>query len=166
MRVHERREVKRAAEDARQDERRSGKAKARERKVKVVRDVAGAARHEKERVRKRKPLPSGDPLHSGDKKRQRLLPLAQEVLERAGGKGGEHGKGGHSGKGSGGEHGKGGHGGKGGEHGKGGHGGKGGGGKGGRSKGRGGKGGGGKGGGGPGGKGRGRGGGDGSHFRA
>jgi hypothetical protein len=89
-----RRDVKTADQRARQDERRSGKAKARHRKVKAVRGVDGAARQDKERRRKRKALPSSEPLHSSECKRRRLL-------EQAGSGGGGKGKGG-SGTGKGG----------------------------------------------------------------
>ena len=88
------REVKTAGVRARQEERRSGKAKRRERKVKAVRGVAGAARKEKERTRKRK-QPSGEPLHSGERKHRRLI-------ERGGGSGGSGRGGGDGGRGRGG----------------------------------------------------------------
>ena len=83
-----RREVKTTDQRARQDERRSGKAKQRGRKVKALRGVDGAARKEKERVRKRK-QPTGEPLHTSESKHRRLV---------SGGGGG--GGGGGSGKGS------------------------------------------------------------------
>ena len=59
-----------------------------------MRGVDGAARQDKERRRKRKALPSSEPLHSGECKRRRLL-------EQAGSGGGGKGKGG-SGTGKGG----------------------------------------------------------------
>jgi len=83
------REVRTAGVRARQEERRSGKAKRRERKVKAVRGVAGAARKEKERTRKRK-QPSGEPLHSGERKHRRLIERGggSSVSGRGGGDGG------------------------------------------------------------------------------
>ena len=95
-----RREGKTADRRARQDERRSGKAKARHRKVRAARGVDGAARRDKERKRKRKALPDGEPLHSGERKRQRLLEQAAGSGKgrAGGGKGG--GRGGRGGRGS------------------------------------------------------------------
>ena len=96
------REVKTASMRARQDERRSSKAKLRARKVSAARGIAGAARKEKERTRKRK-QPAGEPLHTGERRHQ----------QRSGpssGSGGSRGKGGGKGQssGSGGGRGKGG----------------------------------------------------------
>ena len=60
-----------------------------------MRGVDGAARQDKERRRKRKALPSSEPLHSGECKRRRLLVQAGSG---GGGKGGS----GDSGRGKGG----------------------------------------------------------------
>ena len=78
-----RREVKTTDRRARQDERRSSKAKARHRKVKAARGVDGAARRDKERKRKRKALPDGEPLHSGERKRQRGSSSRPAAVARA-----------------------------------------------------------------------------------
>ena len=104
-----RREVKTTDRRARQDERRSSKAKARHRKVKAARGVDGAARRDKERKRKRKALPDGEPLHSGERKRQRLLEQAggSGKGEAGGGGKGKGGRKGSGGKGSGGRGGRG-----------------------------------------------------------
>ena len=102
--------------------------------AKQARSVAGAARREQERVRKRT-QPTGDALHSSERKHQRLLGKGSSSQSNRG-----EGQGRSGGKGSGGKGG----GGKGSSGGKGLLGGKGGGGKGGGIKGGGGKGSGGK----------------------
>ena len=102
--------------------------------AKQARSVAGAARREQERVRKRT-QPTGDALHSSERKHQRLLGKGSSTQSNRG-----EGQGRSGGKGSGGKGG----GGKGSSGGKGLLGGKGGGGKGGGIKGGGGKGSGGK----------------------
>jgi hypothetical protein len=101
-----RREVRTADQRARQDERRSGKAKQRARKVKALRGVGGAARKEKERVRKRK-QPMGEPLHTSECKHRRLV---EHGGGSSGGKGGGKGssRGSSGGKGCGKGYGKGG----------------------------------------------------------
>ena len=108
-----RREVKTTDQRARQDERRSGKAKQRGRKVKALRGVDGAARKEKERVRKRK-QPTGEPLHTSECKHRRLV---EHGGGSSGGKGGGKGSSRGSGGGKGGGKGYGKGGGKGGSKG-------------------------------------------------
>ena len=85
--------------------------------AKQARAVAGAARREEQRVRKRKHVPDGEMLHSGERKHRRLLakgdgrPDGGKGVWGGGGKGGISGKGGGKGgiwcKGKGGGSGKG-----------------------------------------------------------
>ena len=98
-RKRERRATKLAHDHGRQSERRSAKAVKRKRAIKHARAVAGAARREEERARKRK-QPAGEALHTGERKHQRLV----GEWRRSGG-GGGGGGGGRGGGGGGGGHG-------------------------------------------------------------
>ena len=70
-----RREARTAAAHARQSERRSAKAAKRKRDVRTERGAAGATRRHIARVKKRK-VPSGEALHTNERKHQRLLAAA------------------------------------------------------------------------------------------
>ena len=70
-----RREWRTAAARGRQSERRSTKAAKRKRDVRAERGVAGAARRQHDRIKKRK-VPSGEALHTSERKHQRLLAAA------------------------------------------------------------------------------------------
>ena len=72
VRNRSRREIQTAVQRAKQSERSNGKAAGRKRKEKHKAEGWRAARKEEERVRKRK-VPTGEALHSGERKHQRLL---------------------------------------------------------------------------------------------
>ena len=72
VRNRSRREIQTAVQRTKQSERSNGKAAGRKRKEKHKAEGWRAARKEEERVRKRK-VPTGEALHSGERKHQRLL---------------------------------------------------------------------------------------------
>jgi hypothetical protein len=126
-----RKQLKRAnntsAQRGQQLKQRDSKQQQRKAQVQLQRGIDGAARRDAERTRKRK-QPPGEPLHSGERKHQRLLGKGTGSGGGRDGGRGSGGKGHGTGGGGGNGHGKGGGGrgrGKGGRGGKGGGGGKG-----------------------------------------